>query len=118
MAQDTGKSIARIAIISIFFLGIVGYSLFQAHKLISGPIIQITSPKNGSTLTQNLVEIKGVAKNTSFISMNDRPIYIDEQGNFSEKLPIYPGYTIINLKAKDRFGSLITKNIEVSYKVQ
>lgn len=118
MAQDTGRHIVRIVIFCIFFLAIAGYALFQAHKLISGPSIEIQSPRNGETLSTNLVEIKGIARNTSFISLNDRPIYMDEQGNFDEKLPLYPGYTIISLKAKDRFNSLITKNIEVVYKPQ
>ena len=119
MSGDNRKSlIFKIASFGIFVLIIVSYGLFQAHKLIAGPIIELDSPHTGVTVANNLLEIKGTSLNTSFISLNDRPIFMDEQGHFSEKLPLYPGYNIINIKAKDRFGSLVSKNIEIVYNEQ
>ncbi len=119
MSGDTRKSlISKIISLSVFTLILGSYGLFQAHKLLSGPIIELDSPHTGVTVSSNLLEIKGTSLNTSFISLNDRPIYMDEQGHFTEKLPLYPGYNIINIKAKDRFGSLVSKNIEIVYNEQ
>jgi hypothetical protein len=36
--------------------------------------------------------------------MNDRPIFLDEKGNFEEKFLAYPGSSTIIIKARDRFG--------------
>jgi hypothetical protein len=87
------------------FLGFVAlYALFQARYLILGPRISLTSPLNGSTATSSLVLVSGVAKNVTYISMNDRPIFLDEKGNFEEKFLAYPGSSTIIIKARDRFG--------------
>jgi len=109
------KFLFRLTIIVLFALIIGFYSYYQARKLISGPQITITSPANGSTVTDSLVEIKGVAKNIKDISLDDRPIFIDEQGNFDEKLLLAPGYTIITMKAEDRFNEKTEKTLELYY---
>ncbi len=113
---EDGKLIIRVLLIAFFVLVIVGYSIFQSIKIISGPQISVASPLSGSTITQSDVDIKGVAKNISFISLNDRPIYIDESGNFQEKLLLYPGYNIIKLQARDKFGASVEKHLELVYK--
>ena len=113
---EDGKLILKALVIAVFVLVILGYSIFQSQKIVHGPDITITSPISGSTTQESSVEIKGMAKNISEISLDDRPIYIDELGNFSEKLMLYPGYNIIKLKAQDKFGAKTEKTIELVYK--
>lgn len=108
----------KILVIAVFVLTIIGYSIFQAHKIITGPTISITSPISGSTIRKEDTVVSGVAKNISFISLNDRPIFIDEKGTFSEKLLLYPGYNIITMKARDKFGASTEKRIEIVYQPQ
>ncbi len=111
-----GKMIMKLLIIGIFVLTIVGYGLFQATKIIAGPQISVNSPLNGGLTSEKIVDISGVAKNIASISLDDRPIYIDESGNFKEKLMLYPGYNIITLKAHDKFGSAVEKKVELVYR--
>lgn len=113
---EDGKLIIKILIIGIFVLFIAGYGVFQAEKIVKGPGVVIMSPAPGQEVTENPVEIKGVAKNISAIWLNDRPIVTDEEGSFNEKLMVYPGYNIITLKAQDKFGANVEKKIEVVYK--
>lgn len=101
------------AIIIILIIGV--YSFYQARKLIAGPEINIKSPENGATVSQPLVEITGTASNIKDISLDDRPIFIDQQGNFDEKLLLPSGYTIITLKAHDRFKHYTEKTLELYY---
>jgi hypothetical protein len=103
---------------SLTLLGIllVGYSAFQAQKIIRGPVITVISPLNGETYITPLIEIKGVTKNVSSITLNDRTLYIDRAGNFSDGLLLIPGYNIIKLEAKDKFGAETEKKIEIIYK--
>lgn len=115
-AHEDGKLILKILIIGVFALLIIGYGLFQAKKIISGPQISVTTPLSGSTVSESEVSIAGLTQNISAISLNDRPIFIDESGNFSEKLMLYPGYNIIKLKAEDKFGAVLQKDIELVYK--
>jgi hypothetical protein len=88
--------------VSILVL-ILGYALFNARQLINGPEIIIKSPENGRSFNTPFIEIFGEAKNTSFISMNGRTIYINENDEFKEKLLLPPGTSIIKIDARDRF---------------
>ncbi len=98
-----------------FLLGIIGasYILFQSQNLILGPEIVISEPSDGATLSYNLVTIKGSTKNVTTVTIDDRPIFIDKQGLFSEKLIAPPGYSIIKVTGQDRFGKKIEKRIHL-----
>lgn len=114
---EDGKLILKTLFIAFFVLIIVGYGIFQSQKIVGGPKITISSPATGQVLTQSDVNIAGVATNISAISLNDRPIFIDESGSFSEKLMLYPGYNIIKLRAEDKFGSKVEKDLELVYQI-
>ena len=109
-------SILRISLVSILALIIVGYSLFQAQKLITGPVIDIYTPENGATYNQTLIEIYGRARNVAYLNLNDRPIFTDKDGYFREKLLLSPGYNIIKLDARDKFKKYTEKMLEVVLK--
>lgn len=103
-----------VIIFSIFLL--VSYGLFNARNLILGPSIEIFSPMSETETNENTILIKGRAKNITFLSLNERPIFVDREGLFEEKLLISPGFNIIELKAKDRFKQELLKTIKVYYK--
>ena len=62
-----------------------------------------------------LVTVAGTATNIARISLDDRQIFVDKQGNFSEKLLVPPGYTIIKLAAQDKFGRTTEKLVALNY---
>lgn len=103
---------------SLIVLGVlvVGYSAFQAQKIIRGPVVTILSPLNGATYITPLIEVKGTTKNVSSITLNDRILYIDRVGNFIDALLLIPGYNIIKIEAQDKFGAKTKKMIEIIYK--
>ncbi len=109
-------SILRVALVSVLGLIILGYSAFQAQKLVTGPIIDIYSPQNGTTFNQTLIEISGRALNISYLNLDDRPIYTDKDGYFKEKLLLSPGYNIIKLDARDKFKKYTEKRLELILK--
>ena len=102
--QRDAKFIVRLGVIILLFLIIVGYAFYQSRKILEGPEIVIDSPKNGATLTDPFIEITGHAQNIKSISMNDRPIFIDQEGRIDEKLLLYPGVNYVKFEAEDRFG--------------
>lgn len=110
------KTYLKFTLIGIFAIIILGYALFQARNIISGPVVKIQTPKNGISLEHSLMNIEGVAKNISYISMNDRQIFTDDKGEFSEKLLLSYGYNIITIKARDRFGQETEETLELIYK--
>ena len=109
-------SLLKISVISILALVIVGYSLFQAQKILRGPIIEVNSPENATTYNQPLIEVSGRAQNISYLNLNDRPIFTDKDGYFKEKLLLSPGYNIIKLDARDKFKKYTEKKLELILK--
>lgn len=116
MRQNHGRKFVRIIVLFIAFIVIAGYSYAKTKDFIGGPRITVVYPVNGDVVTENPLEIVGVAKRIAFISLDDRQIYTDDDGNFTEQLLLYPGYNIIKIHATDRFKREVTENIEVNYK--
>lgn len=114
--NQNAVSILRIVLISLFGLVIVGYSLFQAQKLLTGPVLDVYNPQNGTTYNQVLIEISGRAQNISYLNLDDRPIFTDKDGYFKEKLLLSPGYNIIKLDAIDKFKKYTEKKLELILK--
>ncbi len=89
-------------IILIVLLGF--YVLYQSRDVIVGPSIELLYPESGAVLADPYIIVHGQTENISFISLNDLPISVDEEGRFSEALLLAPGYNILKLSARDRFG--------------
>jgi hypothetical protein len=99
----------------ILLVVIAGYSLFQAKNLIIGPVMTIEEPLDGATLPFSLYTVRGSAQNISQISLNDKPIFVNDRGIFQEKLIAPPGYSIIKMTVKDRFGRSKTQHIHLMH---
>ena len=108
--------LSRIIIFIIFGAIILIYSIFQAWKLISGPVVKISNPIDGTTFKQALIEISGETRNISYIHLNDKPIFTDKDGNFNEKFLLSPGYNVIKIDASDKFKKRIEKRLELVLK--
>ena len=114
--NTNAKKIVKIAGFSIFFILILIYAFFRSKDLIFGVKIRNVNIVNGSTVTDNVLNIKGIARNAIFLSLDGREISVDQQGNFDETIALLPGYNIINIKAKDKFGDTDEKNYQLMYK--
>ncbi len=93
---------------------ILGYTLFQARNLLMGPSLVLTNEPD-QVQTSRTIILEGVAKNIVAISVNGREIHTDETGVFSEELVLESGYTIMTLRAEDRYGRTSTLSRKFVY---
>lgn len=110
MKSRIGMKLA-VALIVVVFVG--GYALYESRNLIIGPRLQIVEPASGFSTKKAVVEVKGWAKNISFISINDLQISVDELGQFREKVILFPGYNAIKVSVHDKFGRVREEIIEL-----
>ncbi len=103
-----GVSLLLVALLGVALLS---YGLFEARKLLEGPVITIEYPRDGSATSSPMVVISGEAQNIAFLTINDTPAYTDENGHFIELLSPPPGVTVITVAAVDRFGRKTAKII-------
>ncbi len=115
MSKNT-PTYVRVLIGFCIALFIGGYILFNSRIFIAGPKLTVTTPASGASFDLNLIKVTGNTENTTFISINDRPILIDENGAFNETLLLSPGYNIIMVEAKDKFDRTITERLDLFYK--
>jgi len=109
------RKILKRSALTLIVVAILSYGYFQSRNFLYGPSITILEPVHGETYTDSLVNITGSAKRISYLELNDRQIFIDENSNFNEKLLLADGYNIMVLKARDRFGREETKTLEIVY---
>lgn len=104
---------------TVLFIGVAivvlfGYGLFEARKILEGPMITIESPRDGSATSSTGIVITGEAQNISFLSINDKPSFTDEGGHFSELLSLAPGFTVLTVAATDRFGRKTSRSVSIN----
>ena len=112
------KKIIQIALVSVFFLLIVAYAFFVSKDLIFGVKIRNVNLTDGATVTDNVLNLTGNAKNAIKLVLDGREISVDQQGNFSETIALLPGYNIIDIRAQDKFGYVDEKNYKLMYLVK
>lgn len=78
------------------------YAAFQGRSIIRGPSITLATEPPTTTASSTIL-IEGTAENIVSLTLNGRPIFTDDRGNFSETLVLGPGYTVMTLTAKDRY---------------
>lgn len=103
----------RWAFIVLVVLIVLFYGLFEARKILEGPVITIESPRDGSATSSAGIIIAGEAQNISFLSINDKPSFTDESGHFAELLSVPPGFTVLTVAATDRFGRKTSKSVSI-----
>lgn len=105
------RTLLKFIALSVTLLAVLGYITFQARYLIIGPVLTLTSDAE-TVQNERIIEIAGTASNVTDISLNGRPIYTDESGVFKEPLVLENGYTIMTLRAHDRYGreTVITRS--------
>jgi hypothetical protein len=115
MRRDIKKKIRVISLCSLALL-IGFYSFYQARFLLQGPDIEIWNPENGSSTKQEVVEIQGQAKNISYISLDGRQIFVNEQGVFKERILLSEGKNSVTITAQDKFGRERNNTIDLFFK--
>lgn len=109
------KKIVKIAGLSIFFVLIFIFAFSRSKDLIFGVKIKDVTLADGTTAMESIVKVAGNAKNAVRLALNGREISVDQQGNFSETIALLPGYNIVSIEARDKFGYEDEKNYKLIY---
>lgn len=104
----------RIILGLLGFLLLGGFLLFQTRGVLFAPSVNITFPKEGSTVSRE-VEVKGKTDSNAIITINNDSVFVNNNGEFTKKVNLFPGKATITVKAKNRMGkeSSVTRTITV-----
>ncbi|MEK7514713.1 MAG: hypothetical protein AAB587_02730 [Patescibacteria group bacterium] len=113
MRAVTGAFFLKILFIVLGVGIVLLYTLYQSRSLIEGPQIVILSPRDGSSVAERVVEVRGNTSRVARIFFNDSPIFVDDKGNFKELFALSKGYNIVKVSATDKFGRVKEKTLRL-----
>ncbi len=97
------KKISSILFI-IFLIAIVWYFSREITFLTAAPDLEINSPFTDLIVNEESFEIVGKTDPTAFLTINDKKIFIEKDGNFNNLINLVAGVNLIKIKAENRFG--------------
>jgi hypothetical protein len=92
------------------FLFIIIFGYAKMSFVFKGVKIEATLEQADNS---SLTTVKGTSSKATYITLNGREIFIDKEGNFSESISILPGFSVVTLSAKDKFGKTAEKKFEI-----
>lgn len=112
------KKIINIGLLTVFFLFIIFYTHSRTAFLSQGANLSVSNLSNGQVVTESGLEILGVAQRATKLTINNRELAIDENGNFTDTLIFTPGLNNIEIVAEDKYGKGDDLKYEILYKEQ
>lgn len=103
----------RTGLIALAVVGLVTFIFLQSRALMFGPQISIISPLDGSTVTEDIVYVTGIAHHTQDLALNGEKIFMSPDGTFSEQITLPHGMNTLSLTAEDKFGKKIEKDFKI-----
>lgn len=99
------QTLLLIGIIAVFLFA---YILFQYRYAIINPPLDVYAPKDRAILSTNILEVKGKTEPQASIYINKEPVTVDEDGNFTKTISVFPGNFVLNIEAINKFKKIST----------
>ena len=79
------------------------------------PLLQVTSPADGSTTDQPTIGVSGITERDADLIVNGIVAFVASDGSFSLDIALRPGTNLIRVTAADPAGNAATAIITVTY---
>ncbi len=99
------KSLVGTGLVILFFLFIIIYAKSRTSFLSQGVSLSVENIENGQSFSSQVLELKGTAKRAVLLTINDREVLIDENGEFQETVILNPGLNTLTIEEKDKFDN-------------
>jgi cytoskeletal protein RodZ len=102
----TPKSLITILSV-IFFVLILGYIGIQIYKFQSPPKLEITSPIDTITVTEEKLFVEGTTQPGVVLEINTALVPIDPQGHFKQEITLKEGINILTVRARKNSNNIL-----------
>ena len=121
LARSEDFSISKFKIkqtLKVFFLIFIifiAYIIFQYRSAIFNPSLNISSPKENSIVSSQIIVVIGKTDPDSTVFINSIPATLDKDGNFKKTISVFPGKAKIIIKSVNTFNrtTILERDIEV-----
>jgi len=109
--RTTTLRLLKFGLTGLVILIIAAYAVSRSLSYARGPEIVVAQPLNDASIATSIVTIVGHILRADNLSLNGQAVAIDEQGNFSQIVTIFPGVNIETLVATDQFKRNVRKEL-------
>jgi hypothetical protein len=109
MKKRMNKLTLKAVLLGMIVVSIFVLVVYNVKDLLFGTPFAVSTANDGMTIGETFVPIEGVAQHARELSINGRPVAIDRNGAFTDGVILSPGYNIIEVVMRDRFGKAKTK---------
>jgi len=106
----------KTILMTLAVVAIGGYAILTTSRYFSGAELIISYPTDGALLQEELLVIEGVAHGVAHLSIGGSKVFTDDAGRFTHKLLLPHGYSIIEVRALDRFDRETLVRRELVYR--
>lgn len=103
-----------VGVLILFFL-FLGYLFRQSQFLTSGPSLVLFEPQKNLVVHQDEIVVKGETEPDARVFINDEEIYPNENGEFSQEIPLSQGENQIVVLAENNAGKKKTIVREITF---
>ncbi len=103
-----------LAVAGLALAAIIGYFAYEA-RFLREPRLELRHPARDLIIEADAIELSGRTDPEAELTVNGRPLYIGETGEFEERLLLVTGLNRLEFEAKNRYGKTtrITRYIVV-----
>lgn len=108
----TGRVIA--VLVGLAIIGTLAtYLLWQFSALAGAPRLSLVSPDNDMVVNGSAIDVGGETMPGADVSVNDTPVLVDTDGNFSDKVALQDGVNVIRVVSKSKLGksTVLIRNV-------
>jgi cytoskeletal protein RodZ len=104
-----------LKIISLIFVVLLIYIIFQYRSAIFNPSLSVSSPLDDAVISSRSVTVIGKTDPDVTVFINSEVASLDKDGSFKKTINVFPGKTKITIKSVNHFKKMVTieRHIEV-----
>ena len=102
-------------VLSVVFVALLAYILFQYRSAIFNPPLNVSTPKEGEIIKTSQITIIGKTDPNTTVFVNSETASLDRDGNFKKTIGVFTGKSKITIKAVNNFNktTVVERHIEV-----
>ncbi len=92
-----------LALAGAVIAAVLGFFAYE-FRLLGAPDLEVSAPRQDIAVTENAFDVRGRGDPDANLTVNGRPLYSGETGEFIERIHLVPGVNRLDFEAKNRYG--------------
>lgn len=93
----------KITVVAAAVFAVIGFFIYQ-FKFLRAPGLEILAPARDVAQEEMLFDVRGRSDPDADLTLNGRPLYSGETGEFTDRVHLVKGVNRLDFEARNRYG--------------